>query len=113
MLQTGPVAYPIDNALFQWEDGWRALRELEGDPRSRRQVGAAVEAIRGELRLRVGVTFTLGQLADLYGEGTDWCLAITHRVAPSLDGRAVADAAFWQHRRGATDFAGGTRVAQG
>lgn len=113
MLQTGPVPYPIDNALFQWEDGWRALQDLEGDPRARRAAAAAVEAIRGELRLRLGSTFTLGQLADFYGEGTDSCMAIANRVAPSLDGRAVADAAFWQHRRGATDFAGGTRVPQG
>jgi hypothetical protein len=107
------VPYPVDNAVFQWEDGWRALQALEGDPRARRGAETAVEPIRAELRLRVGSTFTLGQLADLYGEGTDWCMAIANRVAPALDGRALSDAAFWQHRRAANDFAGGARVPQG
>jgi hypothetical protein len=105
------VPYPIDNALFQWEDGWRALRELDGDPRAQRRAEAAVGAVRDALRLRIGVTFSLAQLADQYGEGTDWGVAIANRVAPEVDGRAIVDAAFWQQRRGAADFAGGTRVA--
>jgi hypothetical protein len=107
------VPYPIDNALFQWEDGWRALRELEGDPRAQRRAEAAVGAVRDALRLRIGVTFSLAQLADQYGEGTDWGVAIANRVAPEVDGRALVDAAFWQQRRGASDFAGGSRVAPG
>jgi hypothetical protein len=66
-----------------------------------------VEAIRDELRMRVGATFTVAELADLYGRGTDWCLAIAHEVAPGADARSLADAAFWLHRRAAADFAGG------
>ena len=27
------MAYPLDNALFQWEEGARRLRELSADPR--------------------------------------------------------------------------------
>jgi hypothetical protein len=109
VLQTGPVAYPVDNALFQWEDGWRALQALTDQP-SRRRAEAVVDAIRDELRLRIGATFSVADLAELYGRGTDWCLAIAHEVAPGVDGRAFADAAFWQHCRAATDFAGGHRA---
>lgn len=101
------MAYPIDNALFQWEDGWRALQALGGDQRAQRRAQAVVDAIRDELRLRIGATFTLAELADLYGRGTDWSLATAVEVAPGLDARPLADAAFWLHRRGATDFAGG------
>jgi hypothetical protein len=105
------VPYPVDNAIFQWEDGWRALQALAGDQRAMRRADAVVGAIRDELRLRIGATFSVAQLADLYGEGTDWCLAVAREVAPEADGRALADAAFWLHRRSAADFAGGTRVA--
>jgi hypothetical protein len=84
------VPYPIDNALFQWEDGWRALQALGGDQRVQRRAEAAVDAIRDELRLRIGATFNVADLADLYGEGTDWCLAIAAEVAPGADGRALA-----------------------
>ena len=101
------MPYPIDNALFQWEDGWRAVQALGGDQRVQRRAEAAVDAIRDELRLRIGATFSVADLADLYGEGTDWCLAIAAAVAPGADGRALADAAFWLHRRAAADFAGG------
>jgi hypothetical protein len=105
------VPYPVDNALFQWEDGWRALQALEGDRRELRSAEAVVEGIRDELRLRIGATFTVAALADLYGEGTDWCLAIAREIAPRADGRALADAAFWLHRRGAADFAGAGRAS--
>jgi hypothetical protein len=104
------VAYPVDNALFQWEDGRRALQEAEDDPRTLRRAEAAVEAIRDELRLRIGSTFSVAELADLYGKGTDWCLAIANEAAPGADGRALADAAFWRHCRAAADFSGGHRA---
>jgi hypothetical protein len=83
------------------------LQALGDDRRAQRRAEAVVEAIRNELRLRIGATFTVAELAALYGRGTDWCLAIAHQVAPGADARPLADAAFWLHRRGATDFAGG------
>ncbi len=101
------LAYPIDNALFQWEDGWRVLQGLGGDRLAQRRAERVVEAVRDELRLRIGATFTLADLADLYGQDTDWCLAIVCEVDPGAEGRSLVDAAFWLHRRGASDFAGG------
>lgn len=101
------MPYPVENAIFQWEDGWRALQALEADPGQRRRANAAVDAIRDGLRVRIGATFSVAQLADLYAEGTDWSVAIAVELAPGIDARHLADAAFWLHRRGAADFGGG------
>jgi hypothetical protein len=105
------VGYPLENALFQWEDGWRELQAIE-DRKERRLAERVVDAIREELRRRIGPTFSVGQLADLYGEGTDWALGIAGDVAPAMESRAqtLADAAFWAYLRGAGDFAGGRQL---
>jgi hypothetical protein len=102
------MAYPLENALFQWEEGLRTLRAIE-DPRERRQADRVVGAIQDELRRRIGPTFSAAGLAELYGRGTDWCLQTATDTAPGLgaDARSLADAAFWLYLRGATDFAGG------
>jgi hypothetical protein len=105
------VTYPLDNALFQWESGKRALEEIE-DPRRRRLADRVVDAIREELRRRIGPTFNAGELAELYGKGTDWCQQVAIDVAPAIEEEAqsLGDAAFWLYLRGATDFAGGRKL---
>lgn len=105
------MGYPLENALFQWEEGRRALQAID-DPRQRRLADRVVDALREELRRRIGPTFTAAQLAELYGEGTDWAQQVALDVASSLDGdsQALADAAFWLYLRGATDFAGGRQL---
>jgi len=105
------VSYPLENALFQWEEGMRTLRAIEG-PRERRQADRVVTAIQDELRRRIGPTFAAAELAELYGRGTDWCLQVAMDTAPGIaaDSRALADAAFWLYLRGATDFAGGRQL---
>jgi len=106
------VTYPLANALFQWEEGWRQLQAL-ADPGRRRLADRVVEAVREELRRRIGPTFTAAQLAELYGHGTDWCLQVAIDVAPAAEGdaQALADAAFWLYLRGARDYAGGRSLA--
>lgn len=106
------MTYPLENALFQWEEGLRALRAIDA-PRERRQADRVVAAIQDELRRRIGPTFSAAELADLYGRGTDWCLQVATDAAPGLagDARFLADAAFWHYLRGATDFAGGRPLA--
>jgi hypothetical protein len=101
------VSYPLENALFQWEEGMRSLREI-ADPRERRLADRVVDAIRDELRRRIGPTFSATQLAELYGQGTDWAQEVVAAVAPAVSGDAqsLADAAFWLYLRGAHDFAG-------
>lgn len=105
------MPYPIENALFQWEQGWRDLQTLE-DPRARRLADRVVDGVREELRRRIGPTFSAAELADLYGRGTDWCQQVAIDVAPgaSGDAQSLADAAFWIYLRGATDFAGGRQL---
>jgi hypothetical protein len=105
------VGYPLENALFQWEEGWRTLQGIEG-VRERRLADRVVAAVQDELRRRIGPTFAAADLADLYGRGTDWCLQVAQDVAPGADAdaRALADAAFWLYLRGATDFAGGRQL---
>ena len=105
------MAYPLENALFQWEEGRRTLQAIE-DPRRRRLADRVVNGIRDELRRRIGPTFTAAELADLYGEGTDWCQQVAIDVAPAIEdeAQALGDAAFWLYLRGATDFAGGRQL---
>lgn len=105
------MAYPIENALFQWEEGRRELQAID-DPRQRRLADRVVDALREELRRRIGPTFSAAELADLYGQGTDWAQQVALDVAPAAEGDAqsLADAAFWLYLRGATDFAGGRQL---
>jgi hypothetical protein len=105
------VSYPLANAMYQWEEGARELAAID-EPRERRMAERVVEAIRVELRRRIGPTFSAAELADLYGQGTDWALGVAGDVAPAVEGRAqaLADAAFWAYLRGATDFAGGREL---
>jgi hypothetical protein len=106
------VPYPLDNAIFQWEEGASRLRELSRQPRSARTASRAVDAIRDELRRRIGPTFSAQELADLYAGGTDWALEAARRVAPmdavDLDTEAIVDGAFYLYLRGAKDYAGGS-----
>jgi hypothetical protein len=102
----------FENALFQWEEGRRRLRDLSEDPATRRRADRAVDAIREELRRRVGTVFTAAELARCYAQGTEWCLGVAAELSPGLtDAQALADAAFWLHLQNATDFAGGRRLA--
>jgi hypothetical protein len=105
------VSYPVDSALYQWEDGNRRLRELSEDRRQAARANRAVAAIKDELRRRIGPTFSSAELADLYGQGTDWALEAARWAAPedstALDPQAIVDGTFYQYLRGATDWSGG------
>jgi hypothetical protein len=107
------VSYPLENALYQWEEGWRSYQTLAGDPLVRRRADRVVAAVRDELQRRLGPTFRAADLADLYGRGTDWCEQVALEVdsGPGLDAQLLADAAFWLYLRGAADFAGGCLLA--
>jgi hypothetical protein len=60
-----------------------------------------------ELRRRLGSSFVVDELADLYAAGTDWATDIAWRHAAGADATAVVDAAFCRYVREASDFAGG------
>ena len=110
VLPSGGWRYPLDNALFQWEEGTRRLRELRPtrEPRARRT--RAVDAIRDELRRRIGPTFSAAGARRALRRGTDWCLEAARRAAPmeavDLDPQAITDGAFYLYLRGAQRLLG-------
>jgi hypothetical protein len=104
----------FESAIFQWREGQQRMRDAE--PADRAVLERVTGRIVDELRRRLGGAFTTSELAELYYEqGTDWCLDIAVETAPdnprAWDSQTVADAAFARYVRGATDFAGGRRVA--
>jgi hypothetical protein len=99
------VAYAFENALFQWREGERRIA-LTPEP-ARADLELAVEAVVEELRRRLGSRFVLDELADFYGEGTDWASDLATRHAAGSDAAAVADAAFGRYAREASNYAGG------
>jgi len=99
----------IENAIFQWEEGERRLRdapELE-----RADLLGAVEAVVSELRRRLGSSFTAEELVELYSSGADWASDIAQREAAGTDSAWVVDAAFNRYVREAADYAGGRPLA--
>jgi hypothetical protein len=104
---------PIENTIFQWEEGYRRLQAVRSDPRSYRAVGQVVMAVEDELRKRLGSSFSIEELAAVYREDADWDLELAMRRVPaasaSWDSSTVVDAAFYLYMREASDFAGGSR----
>ncbi len=102
------MAYPLENAIFNWEAGIERLRSLEREGSLR---GDQVTVpVREELRRRLGATFTAAELADIYGAGTDWVLQLPGVDPSQPDLQDLVDAAFWLHLQAAGDFAGGRRI---
>jgi hypothetical protein len=98
------VSYAVENALFQWEDGERHLRETPEPARG--QLEQAVMAVLDELRRRLGSAFSVEELASFYGRDVDWASDIAQR-AVGTDSSWVVDAAFSRYAREATNYAGG------
>ena len=73
-------------------------------------VSVLVQAVVEELQRRVGQTFTLGDLAKVYGGAEDWVREIIIAVVPPnaragiRDTALVQDAAFARYAQGASDY---------
>lgn len=105
------MAYSLENARFQWEEGFRRLREDAETPAARRAGDRIVADVREELRRRLGSSFDAEDLAALYGSGDDWASDIAYEQGEGLvDAQTAIDAAYWEHLRLARDFAGGIRL---
>ncbi len=102
----------LDSALYQWQEGERRLAAAAAERRALLQ--RIVDALTVELRRRLGGRFTAEELADLYRQGTAWCLQTAMQIAPAdpwaWDSRVVVDAAFARYLREAADFAGGRLI---
>jgi hypothetical protein len=105
------VRYPVENAVLQWEEGYRRLQGARSDPAVYRRLGRAVVAVEDELRKRLGSRFSVEELASLYREQGDWGLDLMGtlpRESRLWDASTVVDAAFYLYMREASDFAGGS-----
>ena len=99
------MSYAVENALFQWEEGERRLREAPEPARS--DLERAVAVVVDELRRRLGSSFTVGELARFYARDVDWASDLAQRQAAGTDSAWVVDAAFNRYAREATNYAGG------
>jgi hypothetical protein len=99
------VSYGLENALFQWREGEQRLRGASEPARS--DLDRAADAVVEELRRRLGSSFVVGELVELYASDTDWATGLAGRHAAGTDAAAVVDAAFSRYAREASDFAGG------
>ena len=98
----------MELARQQWEEGYRRIAAQSAEVNLYERLLDQVEAVTVELRRRLGGSFTLAELADLYTGSERWSIdAIGER-----DGRAgwarsaatAADAAFHLYARGARDY---------
>jgi hypothetical protein len=99
------VAYAVENALYQWREGEQRLASAPEPARA--DLDRAADAVVEELRRRLGSSFVLDELAELYAAGTEWATQLAWRHAAGSDGVAVVDAAFSRYAREASNFAGG------
>ncbi|MEJ7788740.1 MAG: hypothetical protein WKF29_02545 [Thermoleophilaceae bacterium] len=105
------MSYALENALTQWEEGERRVRDAP-EPDSA-DLERAVVVVQDELRRRLGSRFLVGELADLYSQSIDWAEDLAQRSSAGTDTATVVDAAFARYARVAADFAGGRRRHQG
>jgi hypothetical protein len=99
------MAYAVENALYQWREGERRIANAPEIVQA--DLDEAAEVVIEELRRRLGSSFIVDELADLYGEDTDWALAVARREGAGSDAASVVDAAFGRYVREAKDYAGG------
>lgn len=99
----------VQLARQHWEDGLRRIERTRSDSVRYARLNVQVELVAAELRKRVGLTFTLAELARAYDGADDWARDILHDArdedAPPPDTATVADAAFHLYARGASDYA--------
>ena len=99
------MSYALENALTQWQEGERRLRDAPAGESA--VLERAVSLVQDELRRRLGSSFLVGELAELYSMGTDWAEDLAQRSFAGADTATVVDAAFGRYARWAADFAGG------
>jgi hypothetical protein len=94
------VAYPLENATSQWEEGERIVRD---EP----QLERAVSAVLDELRRHLGSKFEIAELAELYATDPDWASEAARSRSAGTDAVSAVDAAFYRYAREAADYGGG------
>jgi hypothetical protein len=97
-------------ARHQWAEGKRRLDEAGADTARSRHLMVLVDAVTTELPRRIGQTFTLAELAELYEGAEDWVRDVIVESMPPRsragirDTALVQDAAFALYAQGASDY---------
>jgi hypothetical protein len=100
----------LPSARHQWDDGKRRLAGEGEDTARSRHLDLLVDAVVGELRRRIGQTYTLGDLAGAYDGADDWVRDIIVTSLPPRpragvrDAAVIQDAAFARYAQGALDY---------
>lgn len=98
----------VESARRDWLDAHRRLEEESRAPVRGEQLRLQLELVLGELRKRVGSTFTLQELADEYVRSDAWVrsLVAEQAAAPGWPRTlsVVEGAAFHVYSRGAQDY---------
>jgi hypothetical protein len=92
---------PVESARQEWEEGYRRLQEEAGDRARYLRLMDQVDAVRDELRRRVGQTFTTADLDQAYRDADTWIREI---VSEPRSLSMLAAAAFHLYSRGAIDY---------
>ena len=102
------AAVDVQLARQQWEDGRRRVERARSDPAAYARLSEQVEWIAAELRRRVGLIYTLAELAEFYDRADDWARVVLEDArdedAPPPETAMVTDAAFHNYARGASDY---------
>jgi hypothetical protein len=98
----------VENARHEWEDSYRRLEDEAADREHHERLLEQVDAVADELRRRIGPTFTLSELAELYAGADRWSRdAVAATRPPPGWPRTLAlveGAAFHLYARGAVDY---------
>jgi hypothetical protein len=92
---------PAESTRQEWEEGYRRIQAARTDRRRYRALMADVDSVRDELRRRVGQTFTIEELADVYLDADAWMRGV---VLDQRELPLIGATAFHLHARGATDY---------
>jgi hypothetical protein len=93
----------------EWEDGSRRLEAARDDARRYGQLLELLDLVLGELRKRIGQTYTLRELVRVYDDSETWAREVLDERAPRSSGwprelTTVLAAAFHAYQRGAVDY---------
>jgi hypothetical protein len=100
-------SFAVETARQEWEEGHRRFQAESHDPRRRLRLLQYLETVTGELRKRLGTTFTLAELVAMYASVEDWAREALEEVGGAnwaRDVTLVSDAAFHLYARGASDY---------
>jgi hypothetical protein len=102
------VRAEVESARRDWEDAYRRFQEESRDPALADALHLQLDAVREELRKRVGGTYTLGELAAEYRHAERWVRETVATKAASAGWprnlSIVEGTAFLLYSRGAVDY---------